>query len=94
YDVKVVQGAQGNTYDELDCSSGTCSITDIVATLTVDFPGIKGVHTYVKTNDGTSSSFTGGDVTNTTYKDDTTTLTVLKAFYDVKVVEGAQWRGC
>jgi hypothetical protein len=90
YDVKVVQGAQQNLYEPVDCTSGTCSITDIVATLTVDFPGISGVHTYVKTLDGNPTAFGGGDVTNTTYKNNTTSMTVLKGIYDVKVVQGAQ----
>ncbi len=90
YDVKVVQGAQQNLYEPVNCTSGTCSITDIVATLTVDFPGINGVHTYVKTNDGIANSFTGGNVANATYKNDNTSMKVLKGIYDVKVVQGAQ----
>ena len=60
-----------------------------MATLTVNFPGINGVHTYVKTNDGVPG-FGGGDVTNTTYKNDTTSMVVLKGIYDVMVVQGAQ----
>ena len=90
YDVKVVQGAQGNIYDAVDCTSGTCTITNIVATLTVNFPGINGVHTYVKTNDLIANSFTGGDVTNATYQNNTTTMTVLKGVYDVNVVKNAK----
>jgi hypothetical protein len=90
YDVKVVQGAQQNIYDAVDCTSGTCTIDNIVATLTVNFPGISGVHTYVKTNDSIANSFTGGDVTNRTYQNNSTTMTVLKGVYDVKVVQGAQ----
>ena len=69
---------------------GSCATVDnIVATLTVKFPGINGVHTYVKTNDGVPG-FGGGDVTNTTYKNNTTSMVVLKDIYDVKVVQGAQ----
>ena len=62
YDVKVVKNAQAKIYDAVDCTGDTCTVDDIVATLTVNFPGISGVHTYVKTNDGVAGSFTGGDV--------------------------------
>jgi len=89
YDVKVVQGAQGNVYD-VNCSSATCTIDNIVATLTVKFPGINSVHTYVKTDDGSAGDFSGGSVTQTTHKNSETTLVVLKGQYDVKVVQGAQ----
>jgi hypothetical protein len=84
YDLVVVQGAKNKVIDDVMVFGSCTSIDNIVATLTVDFPGINGVHTYVKTNDDIANSFTGGDVTNTTYKNGTTTMTVLKGTYDVK----------
>ena len=88
YKVIVVKGAQQNTYD-LDCSLGDCVLEDIISTLTVNFPGISGVHTYVRTDDG-ASGFGGGSVDERTYKNNSTSLVLLKGFYDVKVVKGAQ----
>ncbi len=90
YDVVVVQGAMNKVIDDVMVFGSCASIDNIVATLTVDFPGINGVHTYVKTDDGIANSFTGGDVTNTTYKNENTSMTVLKGVYDVKVMQGAQ----
>ena len=82
YKVIVVKGAQQNSYD-VDCSSGDCTLSGIVATMTVNFPGISSVHTYVKTTGG-------GSVDERTYKNDSTSLAVLKAPYKVIVVKGAQ----
>jgi hypothetical protein len=89
YKVAVVKGSQQNTYD-VDCSSGDCALNNIVATLTVNFPGISSVHTYVRTDDGVTGAFGGGDVDNRTYKNGQAVLVLLKGFYDVKVVKGAQ----
>src|SRR5690606_10722558 len=90
YVVNVVQGGQNNAYN-VDCTDlGDCELDDIVKTLTVNFPGINSVHTYVKTDDGTAGNFSGGSVTQTTHKNGSATLVVLKGVYDVKVVQGAQ----
>ena len=60
------EGGEGTpsrrSIDAVDCTGDTCTVDDIVATLTVNFPGISSVHTYVKINDGVADSFTGGDV--------------------------------
>ena len=89
YKVTVVKGAQSNTYD-VDCSLGDCTLTGLVATLTVKFPGLSGVHTYVKVNDGAAGTAAGGGVDERTYQTNETSLAVLKAFYDVVVVRGAK----
>ncbi len=83
YDVVIVKGAKQLIVDAVNCTGETCVVDDIVATLTVNFPGISSVHTYVKTA-------TGGDVDNRTYKNGTTSLAVLKSVYKVVVVKGAQ----
>ncbi len=91
YDVRLVKGAQANIYDAVDCTdSGTCTLTNIVKTLTINFPGISGVHSYVKVNDGAPNSATGGDVDSSLNKTDGTTIVVLKGIYDVRLVKGAQ----
>ena len=58
--------------------------------MTVKFPGISSVHTYVKVNDGAAGTATGGDVDNRTYKNDEASMVVLKNTYDVVVVKGAK----
>ena len=89
YDLAVVKGAKTKIIDNVDCNAAACAVNDIVATLTVNFPGINGVHTYVKTNDGVTG-FGGGDVDNRTYQNNGTSIVLLKGYYDVKVVKGAQ----
>ena len=90
YDVVVVKGAKNKIIDAVDCTGNTCVVENIVATLTVKFPGINSVHTYVKVNDGVVGTATGGDVENRTYKNDEATMVVLKNTYDVVVVKGAK----
>ena len=90
YDVKVVKGSEAKIVDAVDCTGTTCTVDDIVATLTVNFPGISSVHTYVSVDDGTSDSASGGSVDGSTYKTDFTTIAVLRDTYDVKVVKGSE----
>ncbi|MBK9208721.1 MAG: hypothetical protein IPL71_10670 [Anaerolineales bacterium] len=89
YDVMVVKGAKQKVIDAVDCTGETCVVENIVATLTVKFPGIASVHTYVKVNDGVAGA-SGGDVENRTYKNDEASMVVLKNTYDVVVVKGAK----
>ena len=90
YDVKVVKGAQANVYENVDCTGTTCTIDNIVATFTLNFPGKTGVHTYIKNNDGIANSAAGGDVDNRTYQNNSTTMTLLKNYYDVVVKIGTE----
>ncbi len=90
YDVVVVKDAKTKIIDAVDCTGDTCLVDNIVATLTVKFPGISSVHTYVKVNDGVVGTATGGDVENRTYKNDEASMVVLKNTYDVVVVKSAK----
>jgi hypothetical protein len=90
YDVVIKKGAKTKIIDAVDCTGETCLVDDIVATLTVKFPGISTVHTYVKVDDGVADSATGGDVENRTYQNDETSMAVLKNTYDVVVKKGAK----
>ncbi|MBK9054324.1 MAG: hypothetical protein IPL78_26470 [Chloroflexi bacterium] len=89
YDVRIIKGAQAIIVDAVNCNAAACQINDIVATLTIEFPGISSVHTYVKVNDNTANTASGGDVDNRTYKTDAVTLAVLRTYYDVRIVKGA-----
>jgi len=63
----------------VDCTGLTCSIDNIVATFTLNFPGKNSVHTYVKTDDGIANSATGGSVDERTYQNNSTTMSLLKS---------------
>jgi len=89
YDVVVVKGAKTKIVDAVDCTGDTCTVDNIVATLTVNFPGFSSVHVYVKTDDGIADSAKGGGVDNRTYQNNSTSLVVLKNTYDVVVVTNA-----
>jgi hypothetical protein len=90
YDVVVVKGAQTLIKDAVVCNGPTDTVNNIVCTLTVKFPGISSVHTYVKVDNGVVGTATGGDVENQTNKTDNTSMTVLKGTYDVVVMKGAK----
>ncbi|MBK9208718.1 MAG: hypothetical protein IPL71_10655 [Anaerolineales bacterium] len=83
FDVQVVKGAKIYVVDDVDCTGETCLVDGIVATLTVKFPGVGGVHTYARMPDG-------GGVEERTWKNDQSEMAVLKGTYDVSVVKGAK----
>ncbi len=83
YDVKLVKGSQTKIIDNVIVLGTNPVLNDIVTTLTVKFPGISSVHTYVRTTDGAA-------VDERTWKNDEVPITVLKGTYNVVVVKGAQ----
>ncbi|HNE69559.1 MAG TPA: hypothetical protein PLE39_14335, partial [Anaerolineales bacterium] len=90
YDVIVVKGAKQKVVDTVDCTGNTCVVENIVATLTVKFPGLSSVHTYVKVNDGVVGTAAGGSVDERTYKTNEVSIVVLKSTYDVVVIKGSK----
>jgi disulfide oxidoreductase YuzD len=90
YDVVVVKGAKTKIIDAVNCNGDTAVVENIVCTLTVKFPGISSVHTYVKVNDGVAGTATFGDVDNRTYQNNETSMVVLKNTYDLVLVKGAK----
>jgi len=89
YDLAVVKGAKTKVIDKVDCTSNTCTVDNIVSMMTINFPGLSSVHTYVKTEDGISNAANGGAVDQQTWKANTTTMVVLKNTYDVVIVAGS-----
>ena len=71
----------------MDCTGDTCTLGKAI--LTVEFPGISSVHTYVKVDDGQAGKATGGSVDQRTYKTNEVSLAVLKNTYDVLVKKGS-----
>ena len=87
YDVITQVAGKYYTYDNIDCTGATCTAQPM---LTVNFPGINGVHTYVKKSDNVAGTATGADVANQTYKNNQAVFTALApGKYDVVVVQGA-----
>lgn len=85
YDVQVRQGNVTKVVDNVDCISGTCLVDDLTALLTIDFPGLQGVHTSTHIPDNQALTATGNQVAKSNWKTHQTTITLLKETYDVKV---------
>ena len=62
YDLRLVKGAKTLIVDNVIVLGNFANAGTLVSTLTVNFPGINTVHTYVKVDDGTTGTTTGGDV--------------------------------
>ena len=88
YDVRLRKGNSTHIVDNVDCSSGTCTVDDVTATMTVNFPGMKSVHTDARIPDGTDGSAEGNKVTYANWKTDQATLTLFPQTYDVRLRKG------
>ena len=90
YDVEVKRNkSEPIVVDNVDCTNGTCTVSDLVATLTVNFQGLHGVHTYVHVPDNQTGLVEGGQVTRQTWKKDQALITVFKQNYDVQIQKGS-----
>ncbi len=87
YDVRVVHGPTTVVMDNVDCRLATCAVNVPLATLTVNFPGLTSAHSYAHRSDGTPGTF-GAEDTSSTWKDNSTSMVLLQAVYDVRVVHG------
>ncbi|MGB4863638.1 MAG: hypothetical protein WBO97_14370, partial [Tepidiformaceae bacterium] len=87
YDVRVVHGPMEAVFDGVDCTRATCEVTVPLATLTVNFPGLKSAHTYAHKSDDAAGTV-GAQDSSSTWKDDSTSMTLLQGKYDVRVVHG------
>ncbi|MEO8538629.1 MAG: hypothetical protein ABI577_02735 [bacterium] len=87
YDVRVVHGPTTVVLDNIDCRQATCSATVPLATLTVSFPGLTSAHSYAHKTDGAPGTY-GAEDTSSTWKDNGTSMVLLQAIYDVRVVHG------
>lgn len=89
YDLSVEKGGAKIIVDGVDCHSGSCMVNDLVANLTVHFPGMSSVHTNVLLTDGIANQATGAKSTHSRYKNDTTSIPVLRQHYDLAITKGA-----
>lgn len=89
YDVSITRKKSSPIIkDNIDCSSGTCVIDDLVATMTVNFEGMSGVHTAVYTPDDAEGTAAGEKFSNKNSQADQAIISVLKQSYDIQVKKG------
>ncbi len=89
YDLRIRKGAATYVVDDLDCTGGACVADDLTAQMTVNFPGLTSVHTDVRVPDGVAGAASGGKVTHSNWKTDSTTIPVLRQFYDLRIRKGS-----
>ena len=85
YDLTIKKGAATTVIDAVDCSSGSCTVDDLTALLTVEFPGMAGVHTAVLVPDGVNGTATGGELSHANSQSQKVTIPVFRQMYDVSV---------
>lgn len=88
FDVEVKKGPAIEIFDEVDCSSGSCVVDLKPATLTVNFPGLSGVHTTVRMSDGVEQSAEGDQFTRMSWKNEQTEIAVFPQQFDLTVEHG------
>ncbi|KAA3625244.1 MAG: hypothetical protein DWQ08_09490, partial [Proteobacteria bacterium] len=88
-DVRVRKGAAVVVVDDVDCRSGSCAVDGLTADMTVNFPGLSGVHTDVRLSDDQVGTADGDGVTSSNWKTDTPAIKVFRGRYDLRVRKGA-----
>jgi hypothetical protein len=59
------------------------------ATLQINFPGLKSVHTDIRLSDGIADSATGTSIKKSNWKNNSTTVQVPQGHYDLIIKKGA-----
>jgi hypothetical protein len=85
YDVRIVHGPATYIADSVEC--GPCAVDVPLATLDVSFPGLSSTHVYAHVADGAPGSY-GQQVVSSTWNSDGSSLTLMQALYDLRVVNG------
>jgi archaellin len=88
YDLEVNYGKSSHIIDNVNCENGDCRVKLLMATLTVDFPGLSKVHTYVKNTDGANGTASGEQIAKATWKTDKAELLLLPGLYDLLIEFG------
>ena len=89
YDLKIEKGATTQIVDNVDCTSGSCTVDGLAATMTLKFPGMSGVHTSVRLPDSQEGEASGTEIDHTNWKNDETIITVLPQIYDLEIRKGS-----
>ncbi len=88
YDLIIKLGSSSLIIDDVDCLSGTCLVDNLQSTLTVEFPGLKGVHTSVRQSDNTPNSASGKEVTKKNWQDNKAVISLFSGTYDLVIRKG------
>lgn len=86
YDLRVVSGPAVTIIDGVNCSAD-CTVDVPLATLSVTFPGLTSAHVYAHMTDGVPGTY-GAQAGSSTWKDNSTSLVLLRGVYDIRVVHG------
>ena len=89
YSVSVRKGGATQTVTEVDCRSGTCEVDGLVATLTVNFPGLSGVHASVFPDDGSPGVVSGDKMISANWKTSQAVIPVFRQVFDLQLRKGA-----
>ena len=88
YDVRFRQGAAEHHVHTIDCSSDSCSVSDISRTLTVDYGALENVRMDLRVDDGQVGTV-GSSVSSFKKQSGVVTYTVLRTPYDIRLRQGA-----
>ncbi len=89
-DLQIRKGGGNYIVDNVDCRSGSCTVNDITATLTVDFPGLSSVHTSVYVPDNVLDSVSGEEITHKNWQTNQAVITILRQIVDLRVTKQAE----
>jgi hypothetical protein len=89
YDVELKKGGSRFVIDNVNCVGGDCVLDDLVRIMTVQFPGLSGIHNSVRVPDGEPELAEGAEVSHANWKKDQAQIPVFPGFYDLRVRQGA-----
>ncbi len=88
YDLKIRNGAASHIVDAVDCTGSRCTADFAPSLLSVEFPGLRNVHTEVRVADAVPGAG-GGRVKSSNWKTDGTEIALLPGAYDLIIRHGA-----
>ncbi len=89
FDLSITKGGITLVIDDVDCTSGECTVNGLTSILTVNFEGLSSVHTSVFVADGVDGTASGDKVTHANWKNDQAVINVLPQVFDVSITKGA-----
>ncbi len=88
YDLIIKKGSGVLIIDNVDCTTATCTVDNVAATLTVNFLGLKNVHTAVRVPDAVNGEANGGEITHKNWQNDVVEISVLRQIVDLQIRKG------
>ena len=86
FDLRLRKGPDSILVQNVDCTSGSCSVDGLIATLDISFPGLRGVHSSVHMPDGIADSADPDALfTKANWRNQQTLIPVFRHHYDLLV---------